>query len=187
VSERIAQDGVSVAAFARRHNISYMSLQTLLRDGEAPRRRSVLEPLQQALGISDDAFALSLAKSRAEPAPVAVPAVAGDAPARHPLHAALMQLVRDRHWNLGQFAEASDLAPLTAAKLVKEGEIPGRTATHEKLRRVLGLDPDAYQALVQRSQPDAASGAEVAAVVKRVRELTAEQLKSVQSLLATFG
>jgi hypothetical protein len=146
VSDTIARGGGSVAAFARAHEVPYVSLMKLINTGQPPRRKSVLGPLAQALGLSEQAFADSLEKSKKRPVPAQAPRQSDNA--ANPFHAALLRLVEERHLTTKAFADLADLSVLTAAKLLKRGELPGRATTHEKLRNLLGLTEIAYRDLL---------------------------------------
>lgn len=155
VADRIAHQEVSVAAFAREHGIPYLSLNRLITSGQPPRRRNVLEPLARALGLDESAFNSSLRKSKEAPTPATQPRE--DEPAT-PLQDALQRVVKARNLTTKAFAELADLSVLTATKLLKHGDLPGRTTTHEKLRALLQLSTPEYDDLIRRSR-----GAEQAA------------------------
>ena len=55
---------------------------------------------------------------------------------------------------------------LTAAKLLKRGELPGRATTHEKLRVLLGLTEIAYRDLLASSR-SAETSEEESAIERR--------------------
>ena len=150
VADTIVRTGSSVAAFARAHDIPYVSLMKLINTGQPPRRKTVLDPLAGALQVSAEAFAASLAKSKSNPQPAEAPRQSDNAV--NPFHAALLRLVEERHFTTKAFAEAADLSVLTAAKLLKRGELPGRATTHEKLRTLLGLTEIAYRDLLASSR-----------------------------------
>jgi len=150
-ADRIAEEGVSVAGFARTHGIPYISLHQLLTTGVPPQRSTVLEPLAQALGLSEQDFSRSLRRSTETPTPASQPS---DDEASTPLQDALRELVRSRNLTTKAFAELADLSVLTATKLLKHGDLPGRVSTHEKLRSLLQLAPADYQELVRRSRSE---------------------------------
>jgi len=150
-ADRIAEEGVSVAGFARAHGIPYISLHQLLTTGVPPQRSTVLEPLAKALGLSAHDFAGSLRRSTEAPTPASQPS---DDEASTPLQDALRELVRSRNLTTKAFAELADLSVLTATKLLKHGDLPGRVSTHEKLRSLLQLAPADYQELVRRSRSE---------------------------------
>jgi len=158
VADAVAAAGTSVASFARVHDIPYISLTKLLKTGQPPRRKSVLEPLAKALGLSAAAFDSSLRKSKASPEPAT--ARSSEA-ALSPLQEALHQVVAAKKLTTKAFAELSDLSVLTATKLLKRGALPGRATTHEKLRALLGIDADSYQDLLNRSRSGGAAAAPV--------------------------
>lgn len=147
--EAVHTAGASMAAFARVHGIPYISLAQLIKTGEPPRRKSALDPLQKALGLNDDEFEAALEASRAQPTPGVTPEPAQDVT---PLQAALLKVVADRKMTMKAFAEAADLSVLTAARLLKRGELPGRATTHEKLRNLLGLTEADYRRLLDDSR-----------------------------------
>jgi len=150
-ADRIAEEGVSVAGFARAHGIPYISLHQLLTTGVPPQRTTVLEPLARSLGLTDQDFARSLRRSTEAPTPAMQPS---DDEASTPLQDALRELVRSRNLTTKAFAELADLSVLTATKLLKHGDLPGRVSTHEKLRSLLQLAPADYQELVRRSRSE---------------------------------
>jgi predicted transcriptional regulator len=149
-AEAVALAGGSMASWARAHRVPYLSLVRLISVGDPPRRSEVLEPLRAALGLGDPAFAASLERSRSHPEPAHL-AKHNDQPVT-PLQAALQAAVQERSLTLKSFSELVDLSPLTAAKLLKAGELPGRATTHEKLRAFLNLDADDYHSLLNRSR-----------------------------------
>ncbi len=150
VADAIVRGGASVAAFARAHDIPYVSLMKLINSGQPPRRKAVLDPLALALGITEATFNAALAKSKSNPLPAEAPRQSDNA--LNPFHAALLRLVEERQFTTKAFAEASDLSVLTAAKLLKRGELPGRQTTHEKLKALLGLSEIAYRDLLASSR-----------------------------------
>jgi len=152
-ANRIAEEGVSVAGFAKTHGIPYISLHHLLTTGIPPQRETVLEPLARALGLAEQDFADSLRRSTEAPTPAMQPS---DDEASTPLQDSLRELVRSRNLTTKAFAELADLSVLTATKLLKHGDLPGRVSTHEKLRSLLQLGPADYQELVRRSRSDGA-------------------------------
>lgn len=160
-AEAVALSGGSIAAWARQHHIPYLSLIRLLAQGEAPQRPDVLDPLRTALGASSESFSASLSRSRINPEPAHI-AKHNEQPAT-PLQAALQAAVQERNLTLKAFAETVDLSPLTASKLLKGGELPGRVATHLKLRTFLGLADDDYQGLLARSRQLVAEPADLGA------------------------
>jgi transcriptional regulator with XRE-family HTH domain len=131
----------------------------------------VLDPLAKALGIDEATFNAALSKSKANPMPAEAPRQSDHAV--NPFHAALLRLVEDRKFTTKAFAEAADLSVLTAAKLLKRGELPGRQTTHEKLKALLGLSEIAYKDLLASSRAVEAStnpDGETAAIERRNRD-----------------
>jgi predicted transcriptional regulator len=155
VADTIVRGGTSVASFARSYDIPYVSLMKLINSGQPPRRKTVLDPLAKALGIDEATFNAALAKSKANPMPAEAPRQSDNAV--NPFHAALLRLVEERNFTTKAFAEAADLSVLTAAKLLKRGELPGRQTTHEKLKALLGLTEIAYKDLLASSRAVEAS------------------------------
>jgi predicted transcriptional regulator len=151
VSDTIVRSGSSVAAFARENDIPYVSLMKLMGTGQPPRRKTVLDPLQKALGIPQDQFQASLERSKTSPTPAEAPKLVDKA--MNSFHARLLQLVEDKGFTTKAFAEAADISVLTAAKLLKRGDLPGRQTTHEKLRNLMGLNKDEYFALLASARP----------------------------------
>ena len=165
VSDRIVRGGLSVAAFAREHGVPYVSLMRLINSGQPPRRKAVLEPLTKALGITEDVFEAALAKSKAHPLPAEAPRQSDNA--SNPFHGALLRLVEEKNWTTKAFAESADLSVLTAAKLLKKGDLPGRTTTHEKLRNLLGLTEIAYRVLLATARSAEAATEEISAIERK--------------------
>jgi predicted transcriptional regulator len=149
-AEAVALSGGSIAAWARQHGVPYLSLTRLITHGEPPRKQAALDPLRAALNLSPERFTACLARSRNHPEPAHV-AKHNEQPVT-PLQAALQAAVQERNLTLKAFSEAVDLSPLTASRLLKAGELPGRVTTHEKLRVFLGLGSDDYQGLLNRSR-----------------------------------
>lgn len=175
VADTIVRGGTSVAAFARSYDIPYVSLMKLINSGQPPRRKAVLDPLIKALGISEATFNAALAKSKSNPMPAEAPRQSDNAV--NPFHAALLRLVEERHFTTKAFAEAADLSVLTAAKLLKRGELPGRQTTHEKLKALLGLSEIAYKDLLASSRTVEGSNAD--------GETAAIERKNTQGYVAT--
>ena len=157
-AEAVARSGTSVASFARAHGIPYMGMMRLISTGVAPEDATVLDPLRRALGLGNAEFDASVA-SMGE-APVVIPKHQDSAAT--PLQAALQAMVQERNLTTKGFAESVDLSPLTAARLLKHGDLPGRSTTHEKLRMFLGMSVEHYRGLVERSRPNHGTGAIVA-------------------------
>ncbi len=148
--DAITKSGVSTAHFAKQFDIPYLSLMRLIREGVAPVRSSALEQLRQALELEQAAFEAVLEHSRAHPEP-ASRAKASEI-ASNPLQASLLRLVDDRNLTIKSFAELADLSVLTATRLLRKGDLPGRQATHGKLRGLLGLAEAEYDLLLQRAR-----------------------------------
>ncbi|MBA3710370.1 MAG: hypothetical protein H0W83_16290 [Planctomycetes bacterium] len=149
VADHVSRAGVSMAAFGRQHGIPYLSLNRLINFGVPPRRKAVLEPLAIALGLSERIFETSLMKSKRSPEPAEARRPGAD---MTPLQEALHRLVQERGLTTKAFSELADLSVLTATKLLKHGDLPGRTTTHDKLRNLLQLTPEDYQELISRSR-----------------------------------
>lgn len=165
MADAVVRSGTSVASFARTNDIPYVSLMKLINTGQPPRRKAVLDPLAKALGISSQAFEAALAKSKANPLPAEAPRQSDNA--LNPFHAALLRLVEERKLTTKAFAEAADLSVLTAAKLLKRGELPGRATTHEKLRALLGLTEITYRDLLASSRSAETSNEEESAIERK--------------------
>jgi predicted transcriptional regulator len=149
-AEAVALSGGSIAAWAHQHDVPYLSLIRLIAHGEPPRKQVALDALRAALNLGTDRFNACLTRSRTNPEPAHV-AKHNEQPVT-PLQAALQAAVQERNLTLKAFSEEVDLSPLTASRLLKAGELPGRVTTHEKLRTFLGLDQDDYQGLLSRSR-----------------------------------
>ncbi len=148
--DAVTRSGNSAAAFARTHNVPYLSLTKLINHGVAPVRQSVLKPLQAALGLDDEGFQAALVRSKAAPAP-ASRAKASEI-AANPLQAQLLKMIEERGLTQKSFAELVDLSPLTANRLLKKGDLPGRKLTHDKIRALLEMSEEDYQQLLERSR-----------------------------------
>lgn len=203
-NERVAASGLSAAAYARTHDLPYLALSRLLATGLEPESPEILAQLRAA-------FPPALVPAAAPAVREARPAEPGshalhrsddaEPPAGHPLHAALLRLMRERGWSQMRFAKESGLAVPTAAKLLK-GELPGRGPTHQKLRELLGLDEAAYTALLpptpeagEESAParralqpkaDPPRDPDEARLVRAIGELDASQRAAVWQLVRTF-
>jgi transcriptional regulator with XRE-family HTH domain len=146
----VTRSGVSIAAFAREHDLPYISFSRLIAQGALPADDDILNRLASALGLDEPTFHTLLAEQRAHRRPgnrEDAARIAGT-----PLQAALRNLLEQRQWTLQAFAEAADLSVVTAGRLVRDGELPGRMATHTKLRSLLNLSQDDYDLLVARSR-----------------------------------
>ena len=147
--DTITKAGVSTAHFAKEHDIPYITLMRLIREGVPPVRSAMLQLIQKALQLDDAAFEVALDCSRANPAP-ASRAKASEI-ASNPLQASLLKVVEERGLTVKAFADLADLSVLTATRLLKKGDLPGRQATHGKLRGMLGLGESEYELLLQRA------------------------------------
>ena len=148
--DAVTRSGLSMATFAREKNLPYLSFSRLISTGIVPDDEEVLTVLRQALEMDDEAFVVALAAARANPQAASreeASRIAGT-----PLQAALRNLLAEKGWSLQAFADAADLSVVTAGRLVRDGELPGRVATHTKLKTLLGLADDAYDLLVARSR-----------------------------------
>jgi predicted transcriptional regulator len=150
VLDAITRSGSSAAAFAKRSEIPYLSLIRLIRDGVPPARGTALSAIKAGLGLDDETFEAALDRSRADPMP-ANRAKSSEI-ASNPLQASLLKLVETRGLTVKAFADLADLSVLTATRLLKKGDLPGRVATHGKLRGLLGLREEDYQLLLQRAR-----------------------------------
>jgi transcriptional regulator with XRE-family HTH domain len=149
-AERVAASGMSAAAFAHAHGIPYLALSALLSTGRPPERAEALESLKTALGLDEAAFAAGIERAASAPEP-SNPRDAVQA--AHPLHEAIVRLVREKGWTTSALSAAAGISQLTAARLLKQGELPARENTHAKIRQLLGLDEAAYADLLARSRP----------------------------------
>ncbi|MBA2479054.1 MAG: hypothetical protein H0V44_00190 [Planctomycetes bacterium] len=203
VADHVGRAGVSVAAFGRLHGIPYLSLNRLINSGVPPRRKSVLDPLARALGLSEQTFETSLMKSKRAPLPASARRPGAD---MTPLQEALHRLVQDRALTTKAFSELADLSVLTATKLLKHGDLPGRTTTHEKLRNLLQLSADDYQDLVARSRSNGRveesapvaehvpiarvngsdAGPQATELVELIERLNPRQREAIKQLILTF-
>ncbi len=156
--DAITRSGVSTAAFAKQYNIPYISLTRLIRDGIAPDRIAASEPLREALGLDEVAFAAALDRARANPAPAS--RAKSSEIASNPLQASLLRLIDERGLSLKAFAELADLSVLTATRLLRKGDLPGRQATHTKLRGLLAIGQSDYELLLQRARAAGAGDVE---------------------------
>ena len=150
-AEAVALSGGSMASWARQHGIPYLDLVRLITTGIPTGDDESHAALASGLDLNDADFAVSRERSRSHPEPAHL--------ARHneqpvtALQAALQAAVQERSLTLKAFSELIDLSPLTASKLLRNGELPGRSTTHEKLRAFLQLSPDDYQGMINRSRP----------------------------------
>jgi predicted transcriptional regulator len=150
VADYILRSGASVAAFAKKHELPYVSLMKLITNGQPPRDVSTHKGLMKALQLDEGTFKAALSRSQANPLPAEGPRQSANAV--NPFHSALLQLVEERGWTTKIFSEAADLSVLTAAKLLKRGELPGRQTTHDKLRALMNLSEIAYKDLLASSR-----------------------------------
>ena len=148
--DAITRSGVSTAAFAKQYNIPYISLTRLIRDGIPPERIAASDPLREALGLSEEEFATTLDRARANPAPAS--RAKSSEIASNPLQASLLRLIEERGLSMKAFAELADLSLLTATRLLRKGDLPGRQATHTKLRGLLAIGQSDYELLLQRAR-----------------------------------
>ena len=147
--DTITKSGVSTAHFAKEHDIPYITLMRLIREGVPPVRSAMLQLIQKALHLDDAAFEVALDCLRANPAPAS--RAKASAIASNPLQASLLRVVEERGLTVKAFADLADLSVLTATRLLKKGDLPGRQATHGKLRGLLGLGESEYDLLLQRA------------------------------------
>ena len=156
--DAITRSGISAAAFAKRFEIPYLSLIRLIRDGVPPVRGSALSAIKAGLGLDDETFEAALDRSKADPVP-ANRAKSSEI-AANPLQASLLKLVESRRLTVKAFADLAGLSVLTATRLLKKGDLPGRVATHSKLRGLLGLSEADYELLLQRARAAGAAETE---------------------------
>ncbi len=205
VADHIAGSGASIAHYARQHGVPYLSLTKLLNSGVPPRRKSILEPLSRALGLSEQAFETSLIKSKQSPTPASAKR---DDVAMTPLQEALHRLVQAKGLTTKAFSELADLSVLTATKLLKHGDLPGRTTTHDKLRNLLQVTPEEYHDLLERSRetgreseerpaastampyiapaPAASTGPSVSELAELIERLNPRQREALKSFILTM-
>ena len=148
--DAVTRGGQSVAAFARSHGIPYLSLTKLINTGRPPSREVVLQPLAKALSLGEAEFYAALARTSAAQAP-ADRSKASEI-ASNPFQAAIRRLMEEKGLSTVGLAELAGLSPITAARLVKKGELPGRQVTHQKLRSLLSLSESDYELLLARSR-----------------------------------
>ncbi len=193
VADRISAAGLSVAAFARSHALPYLSLHRLLSAGVPPEHEAALQALESALGVGPDAFRASLQRSLEHPTPAVQPS---ESAARTPLQDALQGLVKGRNLTTKAFAELADLSVLTATKLLKHGDLPGRSSTHDKLRSLLQLSERDYEELVRRSRAEQATrlgtelpdeGPTLEELVQLLRSLGTRQRIAVRQFILGLG
>ncbi len=153
--DAVTRSGTSTAAFAKQHEIPYLSLVRLIRDGIPPVRGSALSTIKAALGLDEAGFESALDRSKADPQPAS--RSKANEIASNPLQASLLKVVEERGLSVKAFAALSDLSVLTATRLLKKGDLPGRQATHAKLRGLLGISDAEYQLLLQRARASGAS------------------------------
>lgn len=153
--DAVTRSGISTAAFAKQHDLPYLSLMRLIREGVPPVRGVVLDALRGALELDEAQFAAALARSQATPEPAS--RSKSSEIASNPIQASLLNLVEERSLTVKAFADLADLSVLTATRLLKKGDLPGRQATHAKLRGLLGLSAAEYDLLLQRARASGAS------------------------------
>jgi hypothetical protein len=153
--DAVTRSGISTAAFAKQYDLPYLSLMRLIREGVPPVRSAVLDSLRRALELDDVHFAAALARSQASPEPAS--RSKSSEIASNPIQASLLKLVEERNLTVKAFADLADLSVLTATRLLKKGDLPGRQATHSKLRGLLGLSQAEYDLLLQRARASGAS------------------------------
>lgn len=185
-NERVAASGLSAAAYARTHDLPYLALSRLLATGLEPDSPEILAQLRAAFPPALVPAAVPAERAPQRPADEGSRALHrsddAESAAGHPLHAALLKLMRERGWSQMRFAKESGLAVPTAAKLLK-GELPGRGPTHQKLRELLGLDEAAYTALLPPSpQSSEDSGSSRRAISAKVETRDPEELKLLRAI-----
>ena len=142
----------SLGVFSRLHELPYLSLARLVATGVPPAAADEVHTrLATALGLTPVQFAASLAKSTNQPEPAQMEVDANDQGT--PLQIALRTVMERKGMTMKAFAELSELSVLTATRLVKQGALPSRATTHQKLRALLDLSEADYDLLIRRSQP----------------------------------
>ena len=63
--------------------------------------------------------------------------------------------MRDNRMTLKALAKKADLSQVTVSRLVKQGQMPTRATTHLKLQELLGMSPERYQGLINKSNQQA--------------------------------
>jgi len=183
-AETIARTGQSMGGWSHSNGVPYLSLVSLLRNGRPPATDEACIALRNGLDLTEEAFAELLAGARRNPQP-AGPVVLSEA--MHPLQAALHRLVEDRGLTTKAFAELADLSVLTATRLLKKGELPGRQTTHQKLRTLLGIDERAYEEVLERSRAAGAAAADEPATSVYQAPTVSTIAASVPELMSLVG
>lgn len=142
--------GLSVGGFARKYSIPYIALMKLVNTGEPPSDPAILERISSALQLTPERFTASLTRSTTQPEPAVMEADRSGAGT--PLQAALREVIERKDLTMKAFAELSELSVLTATRLVKHGALPSRATTHQKLRGLLGMTEQDYDALLKQSR-----------------------------------
>lgn len=158
VANTARRNGQSLAAFARVHELPYLAVTKLVRNGVPPDETDVLDRMAQALGLDDDDFQACLDRSRQDPLPADSNGASDDVVAT-PLQAALRAVIQRKSLTMKAFAELSELSVLTATRLVKHGALPSRSTTHAKLARLLDLSEAEYSELLLRSRAESQTDA----------------------------
>ncbi len=183
-AETIARTGQSMGGWSHAQGVPYLSLVSLLRTGRPPAADEACIALRNGLDLTEEAFAALLAAARRNPQP-AGPVVLSEA--MHPLQAALHRLVEDRGLTTKAFAELADLSVLTATRLLKKGELPGRQTTHQKVRSLLGIDERAYDEVLERSRAAGAAAADEPATAAYQAPTVSTIAASVPELMTLVG
>jgi predicted transcriptional regulator len=145
VAAVIERSGLSVAAFAREHDMPYLSLMKLLDAGVTP-SQEVQDQLKKTVSAAMDQD-----MSDELPPSVQIVKVPAERALLSPFQKALTDYIDQHALTLKAFAERCDVSVVTATRMARFGILPGRAGTHEKIRALLNLNEDDYARLIKDS------------------------------------
>jgi transcriptional regulator with XRE-family HTH domain len=186
-SRHLAESGVTMGEFAKQHDLGYLTLSRLVTHGLLPEDGGhILQLLCEVLHVDGSVLEAAIRRDREgdDHGSIALRShhpIPSDA---NPLQKALIGLMNREGLTIKAMSQQCDLSQLTMAKFIKGESVPSRTGTHKKLQGLLGLDKNAYMALIS-PQADVhlqQSNAAMMAMLETERE--AQRLEAAQE---SFG
>lgn len=149
VARHICERNLSIAGFARRVGIGYLTLSRFLTCGHPPEDDELLGTLRGELDVDEETFTESLERGRKSPEPASVSVRADGLPAdANPLQIELIKYMRKHKLTIKSLSKSTGLSQITVSRLIKQGAMPRRSRTHEALMGLLDLEREDYEDLI---------------------------------------
>ncbi len=154
INQRLAESGVSLAAFAKQVSVGYLTLSRIMNGKLKPDDLTEFENLREELGLDEAQFAASVhfTEETHEVTSLTIRGKHPVPPDATPLQKALIAYMNQENLTIKALAEASGLSQLTMARIIKQQAIPSRASTHKKLQDLLELDHHSYLELIGGEQ-----------------------------------